>query len=314
MTKSKSTSNYNYGNLMRRKKEVNEYYIGSEYSTKNNSTLVDQSEYFLHILESQQLLVNSKLKRIDNIFDTESSKENKGEKKNNESNISKDRTSNILDKENKKNENSTIKLNNGANIDNYDELKEKIDNTLKRINKVFPKENLQILKDENIPINNLMKNIKANNSKDEIKGNNDKNGEKIINRKNDIKNKNTENKKKSNDDNKDIKIKPHEIDIDITNVDNKLDNILTNSKINTKEKNIPSLSHTYSTNTIPNIKVEIEIEPRAVLNLVEILKFIIQRKIFVMIYESYIKHSIFQQYNIALSYFVKICKQYPLEK
>ena len=315
MTKSKSTSNYNYGNLMRRKKEVNEYYIGSEHSTKNNSTLVDQSEYFLHILESQQLLVNSKLKRIGNIFDTESSKENEGEKKNNESNISKDRTINILDKESKKSENSSIKLNNGDNIDNYDELKEKIDNTLKRINKVFSKENLQILKDENIPINNLMKNIRANNSQDEIKGySNDKNEERVKNTKDDTKNKNSENKKKKNDNNKELKIKPHEIDIDITNVDNKLDNILTNSEINTKEKNIPSLSHTYSTNSNPNIKVEIEIEPRAVLNLVEILKFIIQRKIFVMIYESYIKHSIFQQFNIALSYFIAICKQYPFRK
>ena len=315
MTKSKSSSNYNYGNLIRRKKELNEYYIGSEHSTKNNSTLVDQSEYFLHILESQQLLVNSKLKRIDNIFDTESSKVNDGEKKNNESNISKDRNKNILDKESKKSENSTIKLNNDINIDNYDELKEKIDNTLKRINKVFSKENLQILKDENMLINNIRKNINANNIKDIIKGNNnDKNEDKIMHRKNDIKNKNSENNKKSNDNNKDLKIKPHEIDIDITNAENKLDNILTNSEINTKEKNIPSLSHTYSTNSNPNIKVEIEIEPRAVLNLVEILKFIIQRKIFVMIYESYINQSIFQQYNIALSYFIAICKQYPFRK
>ena len=260
MTKSKSSSNYNYGNLIRRKKELNEYYIGSEHSTKNNSTLVDQSEYFLHILESQQLLVNSKLKRIDNIFDTESSKVNDGEKKNNESNISKDRNKNILDKESKKSENSTIKLNNDINIDNYDELKEKIDNTLKRINKVFSKENFQILKDENMLINNIRKNINANNIKDIIKGNNnDKNEDKMMYRKNDIKNKNSENNKKSNDNNKDLKIKPHEIDIDITNSENKLDNILTNSEINTKEKNIPSLSHTYSTNSNPNIKVEIEI-------------------------------------------------------
>ena len=315
MTKSRSTSNYNYGNLMRRKKEVNEYYIGSEHSTKNNSTLVDQSEYFLHILESQQLLVNSKLKRIDNIFDTESSKENEGERKKNESNISKNNINNIFDKESKKSENSTIKLNNDINIDNYEELKEKIDNTLQRINKVFSKENLQIMKDENIPNNSVRNNINNHNSKDIIKGNsNDKNEDKTINRKNDIKNKKSENNKKSKDNNKELKIKPHEIDIDITNVDNKLDNILTNSEINTKEKNIPSLSHTYSTNSNPNIKVEIDIEPRAVLNLIEILKFIIQRKIFVMIYESYINHSIFQQYNIALSYFVAICKQYPFRK
>lgn len=47
-------------------------------------------------------------------------------KKNNESNISKDKNKNILDKESKKSENSTIKLNNDINIDNYDELKRKL--------------------------------------------------------------------------------------------------------------------------------------------------------------------------------------------
>jgi hypothetical protein len=59
----KSKSNYNYNNSSKKKKEVNEYYIGTEHSMKNNSTLVDQNEYYLHILESQQLLVNSKLKK-----------------------------------------------------------------------------------------------------------------------------------------------------------------------------------------------------------------------------------------------------------
>ena len=107
-----------------------------------------------------------------------------------------------------------------------------------------------------------------------------------------------------------IKVKTHELNIDTTNVNNKI----TNSEVNTKEKNFPSLSHTYSTNSNPNKKVEIEIEPRAVLNLVEILKFIIQRKVFVTLYESYINHSIFQQYNMAFSYFVAICKHYPYRK
>ena len=81
-----------------------------------------------------------------------------------------------------------------------------------------------------------------------------------------------------------------------------------------KEKNITSLSHTYNNSTNPNKKIKIAIEPRAVLNLVEILKFIIQRKIFVMLYESYINHAIYQQYNIAFSFFVAICKQYPFKK
>ena len=48
--------------------------------------------------------------------------------------------------------------------------------------------------------------------------------------------------------------------------------------------------------------------------LVEIIKFIIQRKIFVILYESYINHAIFQQYSVAFSFFVAICKQYPFRK
>ena len=109
---------------------------------------------------------------------------------------------------------------------------------------------------------------------------------------------------------KDLKVKTHELNIDTTNINNKPEN----PEMNTKEKNFPSLSHTYSTNSNPNKKVEIEIEPRAVLNLVEIIKFLIQRKVFVTVYESYINHSIYQQYNMALSYFVAICKHYPYRK
>ena len=77
---------------------------------------------------------------------------------------------------------------------------------------------------------------------------------------------------------------------------------------------MPSLSHTFSTNSNPNKKVEIEIEPRAVLNLVEIIKFIFQRKVFIKLYESYINRAIYQHYNIAFIYFVAVCKQYPFRK
>ena len=171
MIKSKSNNNYYGGNSTRRKKEVNEYYIGSEPSLKNNSTLVDQGEYFLHILESQQLLVNSKFKKIDNISDTESNKENEEDniinndlineefnnlddinnEDNNDSklNISKEQINKITDKESKRSENSSAKTTNAINLSNYDELKQKIDNTLKRVSKVFSKENLRKLRDQN---------------------------------------------------------------------------------------------------------------------------------------------------------------------
>lgn len=50
------------------------------------------------------------------------------------------------------------------------------------------------------------------------------------------------------------------------------------------------------------------------MNLVEIIKFIIQRKVFVLLYESYINKAIYQQYNIAFAYFVAVCKHYPFRK
>ena len=104
MTKSKSNADYKG---IRKKKEVNEYYIGNDPSIKNNSTLVDQSEYLLHILESQQLLVNSKLKRIENISDTETNEENEEKNKTNKLNISKKQINKIIGKEKKSSENST---------------------------------------------------------------------------------------------------------------------------------------------------------------------------------------------------------------
>ena len=314
----KSKSNYNYyNNSSNKKKEINEYYIGTEHSMNNNSTQVDQNEYFLHILESQQLLVNSKLKKIENISDEESKIENEEEieLENNNINISKDQLNKITDKSKASKTPSSASSNNYLlNISNFENLKQKIDNTLKRVNKVFSKENLKKLKETS----NSNSNSKSINEEYETSKNLNSNSN-IMNKSKEIeKNETTSSKKKSEKKNKalhdnnikDLKVKTHELNIDTTNVNNKL----TNSEVNTKEKNFPSLSHTYSTNSNPNKKVEIEIEPRAVLNLVEIIKFIIQRKVFVTLYESYINHSIFQQYNMAFSYFVAICKHYPYRK
>ena len=318
MHKSKSNCNY--------KKEFNEYYIGTEHSLKNNSTLVDQNEYFLHILESQQLLVNSKLKKIDNISDEEEeSKEDNEEDididiNNNKNEGSKEQINKITDKS-KISGTSSLGTSNGLNLSNFDNLKQKIDNTLKRVNQVFSKENIKKLKETS--------NSNSNSNNEEYETSNNLNSDNNINTKSKSKSKSKSKEKDKNetssskhksakknniqDNVKDLKVKTHELNIDTTNVNNN-NNKLTNSEVNTKEKNFPSLSHTYSTNSNPNRKVEIEIEPRAVLNLVEIIKFLIQRKVFVMLYESYINHSIFQQYNMAFSYFVAICKHYPYRK
>ena len=55
-------------NKVKRKKEINDYFVGNDSTIRNNnnnSTLVDVNEYYLNVLESQQLLVNSKLKKIE---------------------------------------------------------------------------------------------------------------------------------------------------------------------------------------------------------------------------------------------------------
>ena len=84
----KNESNNSEENL-RKKKEKNEYFIGNDSSIKNNnSTLIDANEYYLNVLESQQLFVNSGLNKIENDFDN--SEENDNNTNTNELNLSKE--------------------------------------------------------------------------------------------------------------------------------------------------------------------------------------------------------------------------------
>ena len=375
-----NNNNININNI-RKKKELNEFYIGNDSTIRNNnSTLVDANEYYLNILESQQLLVNSKLKKINNETDTNENiniqeniedKEEENEENNNnidnfefkeinsnteinnvrnnlkinELCVSKEQIRKITDKEKTKSSNSK-KSDEILNTYSIEELKQKINTTLKRANLFFSKDvidnykqnilnNITNYSDINTNINdNQNINININeeiNEKEESKEKEELN--EII--ENNIDNNNEEEKKELNENIKinnfineedikklnDIKIETKNINNNIQlnnliNEDNNKSNISSENN-NTKEKNLTSLSHNYTSsnnNNNPNIKVKIAIEPRAVLNLVEIIKFIIQRKIFVLLYESYIKHAISQQYNIAFSFFVAICKQYPFKK
>ena len=276
-----SNNNLNNNNKIRKKKELNEYYIGNDSTIKNNnSTLIDPNEYYLNVLESQQLFVNSGLNKIEN--DSDTSEQNESDVNN--LNISKEQIQKITSKESKKSTSSKKNNNLILKTNEYDDLKKRIDNTLKRAGKMF----------SNKDTNNGT--TEKNNEKSEIP-------------------KKAENKGKLVDIINNKKGKSPEINIESSNKEQqKITNENNNTGVNTKEKNIPSLSHTYSTKSNPNKKVEIEIEPRAVINLVEVIKFIIQRKIFVLLYESYIKRAIYQQYNIAFAYFVAVCKHYPFRK
>ena len=268
---------------LRKKKEVNQYYIGNDSTIKNNnSTLIDANEYYLNVLESQQLFVNSGLNKIENYSDT--SEENNNVSK--ELNISKEQIQKIITKEKNSNEKKN-KNNFLSNSNEFDELRKKFEKTLKRAEKIFTKK----AKEEN----SINAKEKSKENKD-IKKNNNKNNE--------------NNKKEKESNNKKNNIKAPEIDIESSNdVQIKLNNIGI-SENTTKEKNLPSLSHNFPTNSNPNKKLEVEIEPRNVFNLVEIIKFIVQRKVFLLLYETYINSAIYQQYKIAFAFFVAVCKQY----
>ena len=90
-------------------KEINSYYVGTD-SSRSGSTVLDLNEYYLNILESQQLVVNSKLNRINNYYPNEEN-----------------------DKNNDINDND-IKINNFLNDT---ELNEKINSTIKRANELL---------------------------------------------------------------------------------------------------------------------------------------------------------------------------------
>ena len=85
-------------------------------------------------------------------------------------------------------------------------------------------------------------------------------------------------------------------------------NMNKNIKINNYIKNKDKIN-----NKRPKIVKKL-INPKDVFKLVEIIKFIIQRKVYVILYRYYIDLAIYQHYSIAFSYFVAICKNYPFRK
>ena len=309
-----------------KKKEINAYYIGTD-SSRNGSTILDLNEYYLNILESQQLLVNSGLNKIsdlslnieniENIENFEEGEENKDNNINNINNINSDEycnqninndyfSSNNINNNNSSNNTNFIygnynneelkQINNILNNNNYqdkdkdnitdNEINNQINNTVNRVNELMFPKNI-----ENNVLLSYSQNI--NNENKEIKTDNE------------LSNRITNDKK--------AKEKKFE-NINLENIDNKANNINnTTSELNTKERELPSLPHTFSNNTNPNKRVEIDIQPCAVLNLVEILRLIIQRKVFFRLCQLYINHSISQRYIIAFSYFVAICKQFPFK-
>ena len=272
----------------KKRKEVNAYYVGTD-SSRSGSTELDLGEYYLSILQSQQLVVNSHYNRIIDINQNEENKEN---------NIYIDDNNN-----NDNDNNENIKIN---NYFNDEEINEKVNDTIKRANELL-NQNYSRNSDQNDFIN-----IQEN---QEIKASQRKNS------------KNKKRKEKKVDD---INIDNINNDLiklnlnNINNINNKNQNkISTSSDRNTKDKDLPSLPHTFSnvnnsnSNSNPNqnrkLQVDVDIQPCNVLNLVEVIRLIIQRKFFYKLCQLYVSQSFSQRYIIAISYFVAICKQYPFK-
>ena len=231
-TKEQIESNAKSNRISKRKRIKNEYYVGND--SISNSTIIEANDYYMNILESQQLLVNGGLYKID------------------------------IDE-----------LNNNQ-YDNYEQME-----------KITEKESSRKDTEEE---NNSNKNT-LNQLKERVNQSITKNQNLI--------NKYTESNNNSKNDNIKLQI-------------NSNNNITEN--INTKDNIIPSLSHTYTGNSNQNQKLIIEIEPRTVLNLIEIIKLIIKRKIFYNLLEIYINTIISQRYTVGISYLIAIIKQYPFRK
>ena len=294
----------------KRKRIKNEYYVGSE--SNNSSTVIDANDYFLNVLESQQLLVNGGLYRIDN------------QNISNNQSISKEQIKKITEKENSR---VATEENKNSQESNLSSLKEKVNQTLTKSEKIIGKVSNNKIEKEKEKEN--LYNNDNNNYNNNIENYNEYDNNKIEtnNIENDYNNKNIETDKYENEEdinnslNKLINHKKdfenNQLEINIKNDNNKTpinnDNE-SSSNIYTKDKNLPSLSHTYVGTTNPNQKVIIEIEPRIVLNLIGIIKFIYRRKIFYDLIEIYINEVITQRYTVGFAFFTAIIKQYPFRK
>ena len=101
-------------------KEMNAYYVGTE-SSRSSSTVLDFNEYYLNILESQQLVVNSCFNKICDItYDNNNINNNNNE---------------IIINDN------SVKMNNYINDINDVELNEKVNDTIKRANELLLEQN-----------------------------------------------------------------------------------------------------------------------------------------------------------------------------
>ena len=138
-------------NHVKKRKVLNEYYVGTEESKNNTSTFIDKQEYYKSIIESKNVLNYSKVEKTETNVDDVNNINN--DKIFNNNNLRKLSSDNFYD----------INMRNNSNINNKDydnkltELKAKVINTIKRSSELFNKENIKRIKSDLYENNNLIK-------------------------------------------------------------------------------------------------------------------------------------------------------------
>ena len=137
-------------NHVKKRKVLNEYYVGTEESKNNTSTFIDKQEYYKSIIESKNVLNYSKVEKTETNVDDF----NNNNKILNNDNLRKLSSDNFYDINIRNNSN----INNNKGFDNkLTELKAKVINTIKRSSELFNKENIKRIKSDLYENNNLIK-------------------------------------------------------------------------------------------------------------------------------------------------------------
>ena len=137
-------------NHVKKRKVLNEYYVGTEESKNNTSTFIDKQEYYKSIIESKNVLNYSKVEKTETNVDDF----NNNNKMLNNDNLRKLSSDNFYDINTRNNSN----INNNKGFDNkLTELKAKVINTIKRSSELFNKENIKRIKSDLYENNNLIK-------------------------------------------------------------------------------------------------------------------------------------------------------------
>ena len=137
-------------NHVKKRKVLNEYYVGTEESKNNTSTFIDKQEYYKSIIESKNVLNYSKVEKTETNVDDF----NNNNKILNNDNLRKISSDNFYDINIRNNSN----INNNKGFDNkLTELKAKVINTIKRSSELFNKENIKRIKSDLYENNNLIK-------------------------------------------------------------------------------------------------------------------------------------------------------------